>query len=257
MTRSVTKSISVAQSKPRFSRNPIITLPEPGPDVQGKPLEGVDLREMPDGTLVETIAHPNQPGKTSLAVFQHGEFRIEDKLELADRTLVPLDSTVPGVQHIHFADGIEEAANAEDLFGDTMALLMAIVGVSEEHLCALSAWAIGTWFVQKFPVAPYLSFVGPPGSGKTTALRAMRLFCWRALATADITSAAFYDISDKVGSTLLLDEAATLANRRQIMHLMRAGSTPGFVTFSEKCDVLFFRSASIFVDGTAGGCRLE
>ena len=195
---------------------------------------------MPDGTLVETIAHPKRPGKTSLAVFQHGEFRIEDKLELADRTLVPLDSTVPGVQHIHFADGIEEAANAKDLFADTMALLMLIVDVSKEHLCALSAWAIGTWFVQKFPVAPYLSFVGPPGSGKTTALRAMCLFCWRALATADITSVAFYGISDKVGTTLLLDEAATLANRRQIMHLMRAGSTPGFVTFRKNATFCSF-----------------
>jgi hypothetical protein len=207
-------------------------LPDLEPDVQRKkPREEVDFRELPDGTLVETIADSNQTGKTKLAVFQNGEFRIEDQLVLADRTLVPLDSTIPSVQHIHFAEGIEDAVSAKELFEDTMALLMATVDVSVEHVCALSAWAIGTWFVQKFPVAPYLSFVGPPGSGKTTALRAMRLICWRALATADITSAAFYGISDKVGTTLLIDEAATLANRRQILHLMRAGSTPGFVTF--------------------------
>jgi hypothetical protein len=197
MTRPVTKIISVAQNKPRFSRNPVITLPDPELDDQEKPREEVDFRQLPDGTLVETIAHPNQPGKTSLAVFLRGEFRIEDKLELADRTLVPLDSTVPGVPHIRFADGIDDSVSAKELFEDTGALLRATVGVSAEHLCALSAWAIGTWFVQKFPVAPYLSFVGPPGSGKTTALRAMRLICWRALATADITSAAFYGIPTK------------------------------------------------------------
>jgi len=140
---------------------------------------------------------------------------------LADRTLVPFGSTVPSVQHIHFAEGIEDAVSAKELFEDTMALLVATVDVSEEHLCALSAWGIGTWFVQKFPVAPYLSFVGPPGSGKTTALRAMRLVCWRALATADITSAAFYGISDKVGTfnpACAPDSTNTGKKSRNILH---------------------------------------
>ena len=98
----------------------------------------------------------------------------------------------------------------------------------------LAAWVLSTWLVDKLPVAPYLSLVGPPGSGKTTALRILNLVCRRSLATADITSAAFYDVGEKVSTTLLIDEAATLPNRQQIFHMMRAGNTPGFVTLRKQ-----------------------
>jgi len=237
MRRQITKTISIIGGEPGLLQNSVVDFRNPEPE---KNQEEVDFLQLPDGTLVETIADPSRAGKTKLAIFQNGEFRIQDRFTLQDRTLVPLDGQSCGMPYIHLADGIEPAGGAEDLFTSLMALLQPTIDISEEHVCALSAWVLGTWFVSNFPIAPYVSFVGPPGSGKTTALRVMRLICWRALATSDITSAAFYDISTKVGTTLLLDEAATLVNRREIFHLLRAGSTPGFAAFRKKEAFTFF-----------------
>jgi hypothetical protein len=49
------------------------------------------------------------------------------------------------------------------------------------------------------------------------------------LLTADISSAAFYEICDRMTTTVLIDEAATVTNRRELFHLLRAGTTQGFI----------------------------
>jgi hypothetical protein len=212
------------------SRHPVITLSDPAKLQVPKVVEEIDFRELPDGTLLETIADPNEPGRTALAVFQNGEISIKPKFELGDRILFPLSNTLPGVRNIHFASGAEPYEGARALWEITVCLLKITLDLADEPLVLLAAYVLSTWLTEKFPIAPYLSLVGPPGSGKTTALRVLRLLCRRSLATADISSAAFYDLSENVTTTLLIDEAATLANRRQIFHMMRAGSTPGFVT---------------------------
>jgi hypothetical protein len=195
-----------------------------------KAAEEIDFRELPDGTLLETIANPSEPGKTALAVFQKGRISIKPKFELGDLNLLPLPNTLPGVPHIHFASGVEDHESARSLFENTWTLLHQTLDFEIESHCLAVAYVLCTWVIEKLPIAPYLSLVGPPGSGKTTALRVLKLLCRRSLATADISSAAFYDLSENVTTTLLIDEAATLANRRQIFHIMRAGSTPGLVT---------------------------
>ena len=221
----------LAVGSDRLAGNSVVVMPEPDQKKPAKPRQEIDFCELPDGTLVETISDPERAGQTALAVFRAGKLRVEQELRLKDRTLIPLEPSIPGIRHINFASGAEKAQSARDLLLDTAAVLNATMDVAPEQLVLIAAWVIGTYFVSKFPVAPYLSFVGSPGSGKTTALRALTLLCWRPLATSDISSAAFYNLSEKVNTTLLIDEAATLANRRQIFHLLRAGSTPGFVTF--------------------------
>ena len=195
-----------------------------------KKVEEIDFRELPDGRLLETIADPNDPHKTALAVFQNGEITVKPKFELGDLILLPLPNTLPGVRHINFASGAEHHEGARALWESTVCLLKETLDLTLESVFLLAAYILSTWLTEKYHVAPYLSLVGPPGSGKTTALRVLQLVCRRSLATADISSAAFYDLSENVTTTLLIDEAATLANRRQIFHMMRAGSTPGFVT---------------------------
>jgi hypothetical protein len=74
-------------------------------------------------------------------------------------------------------------------------------------------------------VAPYVALVGPPGSGKTTLLKVLRLLCRRALLTADITSAAFYHVCDRLTPTLLIDETSSAGERRLLFHLLRTGAT--------------------------------
>ncbi len=59
-------------------------------------------------------------------------------------------------------------------------------------------------------------------------MRILSLLCRRSLLTTDISSAAFYEICDRMTSTVLFDEAATVTNRRELFHLLRAGTTQGF-----------------------------
>jgi hypothetical protein len=69
-----------------------------------------------------------------------------------------------------------------------------------------------------------------PRSGKTTLLQVLNLMCRRALLTADITSAAFYQVYEKLNPTLRVDETLTAGNRRELFHLLKTGTTRGAVT---------------------------
>ena len=93
----------------------------------------------------------------------------------------------------------------------------------------MTAFVLATWLPEKLPCAPYLALVGPPGSGKTTALRILSLLCRRSLPTSDITSAAFYDVCHRVHPTILIDEASTAGHPRTLLHLLRSSSSPGFI----------------------------
>jgi hypothetical protein len=227
--RRATSKVNPAE-EPDTSPHPVITLSDPPKLQVQKVVEEVDFRELPDGTLLETVADPNGPGKTALAVFQNGEISMKPKFEFGDRILLPLSNTIPGVRHIRFANGAEHHESARFLFESIINMLRKTADLSVESSFLVAAFVLSTWIIEKLAIAPYLSLVGPPGSGKTTVLRVLELLCRRSLATADISSAAFYDLSENVTTTLLIDEAATLSNRREIFHMLRAGSTPGFVT---------------------------
>jgi len=94
----------------------------------------------------------------------------------------------------------------------------------------IAAFVMSTWFIESLPVAPYLALVGLPRSGKTTLLEVLNQVCRRPLLTADITSAAFYEVYEKLSPTLLVDETLTAGNRRELFHLLKAGTTREAVT---------------------------
>jgi hypothetical protein len=68
-----------------------------------------------------------------------------------------------------------------------------------------------------------------PCPGRTTRFGqvdgALSLICRRSLLTADISSAAFYQVCDQLTPTLLIDETATAGNRRSLFHLLRTGTS--------------------------------
>jgi hypothetical protein len=193
------------------------------------PERKIEFEELQDGSLAEMIEDPINPAKSLLAVYANGTVRYTDKLQTGSEVLVPLSRTDPLLRHIVLPQGAEAYGGLRRLMGGVAALLAACLDVDFNSLFLIIAHVFCTWFPEKLPFAPYLAFVGPPSSGKTTALRILSLLCRRGLATSDITSAAFYDVCHRLQPTILIDETATAGNQRTLLHLLRSSSSRGFV----------------------------
>lgn len=104
--------------------------------------------------------------------------------------------------------------------------LFSCLDVDAGHRFLLACFVLSTWVVDRLPIAPILSIVGPPQSGKTTVLKALYLLCRRGLLTSDIASAAFNRTCDRLIPTVLIDNTATARQERKLIHLLRSGNTP-------------------------------
>jgi len=123
------------------------------------------------------------------------------------------------------------------LLGRLEALISQCVAVDEKYVSVLADFVLSTWFVDRLEVAPYLSVVGLPQTGKTTLLRVLSLVCRRPLLVADVTSASFYHACARFMPTMLIDEAGSIRNSRTLRHMLRSGTTR---------DVLAVRKNRIF-----------
>jgi hypothetical protein len=110
--------------------------------------------------------------------------------------------------------------------------LSSCLDLDARHRFLLVCFVLSTWLVDRLPIAPILSIVGPPQSGKTTVLNALYLLCRRGLLTSDISSAAFNRTCDRLIPTVLIDNTATAGQERKLIHLLRSGNTPSIVDSS-------------------------
>ena len=190
----------------------------------------IDFAQLPDGTLIEMIEDPANPGRSILAVYRERTVSLAERFEDGTRNLVPLPRADRVLQHVCLAQGVEAYGTLLDLVGAVGKFFNMCLDLEMPWRILLTAYVMSTWFPEQLQAAPYVALVGPPGSGKTTALRVLNLLCYRSLLTTDITSAAFYEISDRIRPTILLDETLTSGHSRELMHLLRATSTTGFVS---------------------------
>ncbi len=193
------------------------------------PEREIEFAELQDGSLAEMIKDPANPAKSLLAVYANGTVRYTDKLDTGSEVLVPLSLMDPVSSYVSLPQGAEPYGELGDLILHVGAVLAACLEIEGNSLLLMIAHVFSTWFPEKLPFAPYLAFVGPPSSGKTTALRVVGLLCRRALLTSDITSAAFYDVCHRIHPTILIDETATAGDLRKLLHLLRSSSSRGFV----------------------------
>lgn len=206
----------------------------PNAAARSKPIIEVDFCKTSDGSLLELVEDPKRPGCHRLCVFRNREVRYVKSYEQENQIFVPLQLTGKLWQHVIFPKEAGKLDSLKDI----------VIGIQQFILCTLELehldrWLVAyfilsTWFIDQLPVAPYLAFVGPPGSGKTRALQVLNLLCRRSLLTADISSAAFHKLCDRIYPTLLIDETSTLKNKHELMHLLRSGFTNGLVSLHAK-----------------------
>jgi hypothetical protein len=190
----------------------------------------IDFAELSDGSLVEMIQDPADPTKSLLAVYKDGSVQYAEQWRDGNRVLVPLPRTDEMLKHVRLPSGSEAYGEFDELVTNVACFFKSCLDVEVSGRMLMTAFVLSTWFPEKLQVAPYLALLGPPGSGKTTAMRILSLLCRRSLLTSDITSAAFYDVSYRLRPTLLIDETATAGHPRTLLHLLRSSSSPGFVS---------------------------
>ena len=194
------------------------------------PEREIEFAELRDGSLAEMIEHPANPAKSLLAVYSNGKVHYTDRLRVGSEVLVPFSRTAFLSRHVSLPQGAEPYGELVSLLADVGVLFHSCLSIDLAAQLLMIAYVFDSWFPEKLPVAPYLALLGPPGSGKTTAMRILSLLCRRSLLTSDISSAGFYEVSHRLGPTLLIDETATAGHPRTLLHLLRSSSSRGFVS---------------------------
>src|SRR6266446_10235739 len=162
----------------------------PSKELRNDSVTEIDFAELKDGTLVELVEDSKNPGRTCFAVWKDGEVRFVDRLEQDGRVLVPLARNNEVLQHLRLPSAVIPYESVQALLRRLESLISQCVAVDEKYVPVLADFVLSTWFVDRFSVAPYLSVVGLPQSGKTTLLKVLSLVCRRPLLIADITSAS-------------------------------------------------------------------
>ena len=185
----------------------------------------IDFAELKDGTLVELAEDSKNPGRTCFAVWKDGEVRFLDQLEQDGQVFVPLarSNEIPG--RLRLPSAAIPYESVQVLLRRLESLISQCVTVDEKYVPVLADFVLSTWFVDRLEVAPYLSVVGLPQSGKTTLLKVLSLVCRRSLLIADITSASFYQACARFMPTILIDETGSIRSNRTLRHILRSGTT--------------------------------
>ena len=101
----------------------------------------VDFRELPDGTLVETIEDANDSLKSLLAVCNDGHVRYVEKLADGNQQLVPLPRSEPIIRNLRLPNGSEEYQSVKDLTGNILTFLNSTL----DSLTRLSPGSYRAW----------------------------------------------------------------------------------------------------------------
>jgi hypothetical protein len=197
-----------------------------GNDAQRSAPTAIEFSELKDGSLVDVVESPDNPKKTLFAVSKDGKTTYHSRLERGREVLVPLPRDGAIFQHVRLPRSTEPYGSVLELSLGLLKLITDCVHIKEEYEAPLLHFVVATWVADRLPIAPYLSIVGLPQSGKTTLLRVLGLICRRPLLTGDITSAAFYEVCTRVHPTLLIDESGTPGDNRALRHLLRMGTSP-------------------------------
>jgi hypothetical protein len=184
-----------------------------------------DFAELKDGTLLEVVQDLENSARTLLAVWKDGGVRYVEELEDDAHVLVPRQRKRNQIfDQLRLPNQARPYDSVQILLIRLERLISRCVSVEATYLPVLADFALSTWLVDRLSIAPYLSVVGLPQSGKTTLLKILSLVCRRALLVSDITSASFYRACAQFTPTMLIDEAGSARDNRTLRHMLRAGT---------------------------------
>lgn len=185
----------------------------------------VDVVELKDGSLLELMEDAANPNRTVLGVWNGREVRFVDRLEREGQVFIPLPRNNEILKRVRLPKDAKPYDSVQELLRRLETFISQCVAIDEQYVAVLADFVLSTWFVDRFSVAPYLSVIGLPQSGKTTLLKVLSLICRRPLLIANITLASFYRACSRFMPTILIDETATITSSRTLRHILRSGTT--------------------------------
>jgi hypothetical protein len=111
-----------------------------------------------------------------------------------------------------------------------------------------TAFVLHSWRLEHFKTTPYLSFYGPPASGKTWSMEVLAAICYRGFLVTNITPATLFRIAQEYQPTLFLDEIQTYnqKDKSDIISLLNNGYRRGQVVPRLKVNKLTGEEQMVF-----------
>lgn len=165
-------------------------------------------RMFDDGSIVELLL---REGRTMLAVYHGGEWRISDEVKHSSGMLlrpIPTENNLIGHGAVLLPSEPMEYESEDALRTSIKTYVGHYVRLSEDGLEVATSYVLMTWVNEALEEVPYLRFLGDLGSGKTRALKIIGSICNKPFfaSAASTLSPVFYTL-DLFAPTLILDEA--------------------------------------------------
>ena len=126
-------------------------------------------------------------------------------------------------------DSVLNFGSEQEIWDEIRKYLYEYIDIAEGY-DVLAAWVLASWIPEKWHAVPYLSFYGPPGSGKTWALEVLASIGFRPFLSASATLASIFRVIDQWHPTMFLDETEVYMkkDRDDILNLLNAGYRKDF-----------------------------
>jgi putative DNA primase/helicase len=116
--------------------------------------------------------------------------------------------------------------NGEALSVDFVELIKRYLSLPEGAAVAIALWVIHTFLIGEARIAPILGIFSPvPECGKTTVLGLLLRLVFMPVSTSNLTPAVLYRVVNQLSPTLLIDEADTFLQSRELNGVINCGHT--------------------------------
>jgi hypothetical protein len=128
---------------------------------------------------------------------------------------------------IYLSSGIKEYKNTKEITDQISSFINTNVQLSNFFEKFLPRLVLFYWVYEKFPFIPYVHFIGRTTTGKTTAMQAIGMLCYKAIdTTGSLTIASMFRVATAWKGTFLIDEFDKVGeNAREITSFLKSGTS--------------------------------
>jgi len=164
-----------------------------------------------DTSYIAEMVYEPKSGKTRFAIKSKEEpVQYAPHIESEHGQILPLsaDNDLLKTHALRLPSRAEEFASKESLIEEIQGFVYQYLDVSDRFEKIAPYYILMTWTYDKFNEIPYLRTLGDYGSGKTRFLETIGSICYQPIfAGGSTTVSPIFRMMDKIGGTLILDEA--------------------------------------------------